>query len=76
VKQIRPFLPLILLLGSAPLLCAQGSFDVALGFGTAHAKATGLGIDQNTLNSCAPSATDLTCKATPQPWRSLHGPFG
>lgn len=71
MKQIRPFLALTFFLGAVPLLHAQGSFDVALGFGTAHAKATGLGIDENTFNSCTPSSTDLTCKATP----SLGGLF-
>jgi hypothetical protein len=71
VKQTRPFLALASLLCSVPLLHAQGSFDVALGFGTAHDKATGLGIDENTLDSCTPSSTDLTCKATP----SLGGLF-
>jgi hypothetical protein len=69
VKPIRTFLPLILLLGSVPLLRAQGSFDVALGFGSVHDKATGLGIENasslNAFYSCTPSSTDPTCEATP-----------
>ena len=69
MKRIRAFLPLILLLGSVPLLQAQGSFDVALGFGSVHDKATGLGIENasslNAFASCTPSSTDTTCKPTP-----------
>jgi hypothetical protein len=69
VKRIRAFLPLILLLGSVPLLQAQGSFDVALGFGSVHDKATGLGIENasslNAFASCTPSSTDTTCERTP-----------
>jgi hypothetical protein len=65
VKHIRTFLPLILLLGSVPLLQAQGSFDVAVGFGSVHDKATGLGIDNVTFGSCTPSSTATTCEATP-----------
>jgi len=63
VKPIRTFLPLILLLGSVPLLQAQGSFDVAVGFGSVHDKATGLGIDSASFSSCTSSST--TCEATP-----------
>jgi hypothetical protein len=69
VKPIRAFLPLILLLGSVPLLQAQGSFDVAVGFGSVHDKATGLGIENassaNAFLGCTPSSTDTTCKPTP-----------
>jgi len=65
VKPIRTFLPLILLLGSVPLLHAQGSFDVAVGFGSVHDKATGLGIDSTTFVSCNPSTGGSTCEATP-----------
>ena len=65
MKHIRTFLPLILLLGSVPLLQAQGSFDVAVGFGSVHDKATGLGINNVTFGSCTPSSTATTCEATP-----------
>jgi len=49
VKTIRGFLPLIVLLGSVPLLQAQGSFDLAIGFGSVRDKATGLGIRRSAL---------------------------
>jgi hypothetical protein len=69
VKHIRTFLPLLLLLGSVPLLQAQGSFDVAIGFGTAHDKATGSGIENgssvNAFGACTPSSLDTTCEPTP-----------
>jgi hypothetical protein len=60
---------LILLLGSVPLLQAQGSFDLALGFGSARDKATGAGIENasslNAFASCTPSSTATTCEPTP-----------
>jgi len=65
VKRIYTYLPLVLLLACAPLARAQGSFDLALGFGTQHAKATGSGIDENTFEPCLPSSSDTTCQATP-----------
>ena len=69
MKAIRAFLPLILLLGSVPLLQAQGSFDLALGFGSARDKATGSGIENasslNPFASCTPSSSDTTCEPTP-----------
>ena len=65
MKHIRTFLPLILLLGSVPLLQAQGSFDVAIGFGSVHDKATGRGIDSVTGSSCTPSSAAATCEVTP-----------
>lgn len=65
MKRIYTYLPLVLLLACAPLARAQGSFDLALGFGTQHAKATGSGIDENTFEPCLPSSSDTTCQATP-----------
>ena len=65
MKRIYRYLPFVLVLSCAPLARAQGSFDVALGFGTERAKATGTGIDENTLSPCIPSSTDTTCQATP-----------
>jgi len=69
VKPIRVLLPIILLLGSVPLLQAQGSFDVAIGFGSAHDKATGLGIENASslvpFTSCTPMSTDPYCERTP-----------
>jgi hypothetical protein len=64
VKRIYRYLPLVLVLSYAPLAHAQGSFDLALGFGTQHAKATGTGIDPNTFASCT-TATDTSCQLTP-----------
>ncbi len=70
MKRIYTYLPFVLLLACAPLARAQGSFDLALGFGTQHAKATGSGIESNInssnfLGSCLPSSGDTTCEATP-----------
>ncbi len=65
MKRIYTYLPLVLLLACAPLARAQGSFDLALGFGTQHAKATGTGIDANTFEPCQSSSTDTSCQATP-----------
>jgi hypothetical protein len=73
VRRICRYLPFALLLFCAPLVRAQGSFDVALGFGTARDKATGLGIDSNTFLSCTPSSTDTTCKPTPSLGRLFMG---
>ena len=62
MKPIYRYLPLILLLSCAPLARAQGSFDLALGFGTQHAKATGTGIDVD-FNPCRTASS--TCELTP-----------
>jgi len=70
VKRVYSYLPFLLLLCCAPLARAQGSFDVALGFGTQHAKATGTGIDPNEFTPCQ-TATDTACQLTP----SLGGVF-
>ena len=64
VKRLYRYLPFALLLFCAPLARAQGSFDLALGFGTQRAKATGTGIDPTTFNSCLKSA-DSACELTP-----------
>lgn len=71
MKRIYRYLPFVLVLFCAPLVRAQGSFDVALGFGTQHAKATGTGIDSSTFLPCVPSPSTPTCLATP----SLGGLF-
>ena len=69
MKQIRAFLPLILLLGWVPLLHAQGSFDLALGFGSARDKATGSGIENasslSPFASCTPLSSATSCEPTP-----------
>lgn len=71
MKKICRYLPFVLVLSCAPLVRAQGSFDVALGFGTQRDKATGLGIDENTLDVCLPGPTASTCQGTP----ALDGMF-
>ena len=73
MKRIYRCLPLVLVLSCAPLARAQGSFDLALGFGTERAKATGTGIDENTLAACIPSSSDTTCQATPALGRLFMG---
>ena len=54
---------------SASLANAQSSFDVNLGFGSAHASSSGQGIDgvasNNAFGSCSLSSGDTLCQATP-----------
>ena len=65
VKNICRSLPLLLLvLSLVPLASAQSTFDVNVGFGGVHDKASSTGIDQLTFLSCSP-ATDATCSTTP-----------
>jgi hypothetical protein len=63
----RTFLYLLLFCSlclSAPLANAQiGGVDIAIGLGTVHDKATGSGVDANSLLSCSP-ATDSSCALT------------
>jgi len=54
-----------------PLARAQASFDLNMGFGTAHDGSNGGGIDSSTFLSCTPSSLAPTCEATP----SLSGFF-
>jgi hypothetical protein len=72
VKRICRYLPFALLFFCAPLLRAQGSFDVAMGFGTERAKATGTGIDPTTFDACMVS-TDTACELTPALGRLFMG---
>jgi hypothetical protein len=71
VKRIYRYLPFVLVLSCAPLARAQGSFDVALGFGTQRDKATGSGIDENSFSTCTPGSAYPTCLGTP----ALDGMF-
>jgi hypothetical protein len=70
VKRICPYLPLLsLLLLSIPFASAQSSVDFNVGFGTAHDKSTGAGIDNlnsaNAFGSCTVGSADPNCQATP-----------
>ena len=65
MNRIYRYLPILLLLSCVPLARAQGSFDVAVGFGTQRVKATGYGIDEDTLYQCTPSSSSTTCLGTP-----------
>jgi hypothetical protein len=76
VKRICRYLPLLfVLLLSIPFASAQSSVDFNVGFGTAHDKSTGAGIDNlnsvNAFGSCTVGAADANCQATP----SLSGFF-
>jgi hypothetical protein len=70
VKRICRYLSLpLLLLLSIPFASAQSSVDFNVGFGTAHDKSTGAGIDNlnsaNAFGSCTVGAADPNCQATP-----------
>jgi Outer membrane protein beta-barrel domain len=55
---------LSLLLFWIPLADAQTSGDFNIGFGTAHVKSNGAGIDNTSFTSCTPG-TDSFCQSTP-----------
>jgi len=76
VKRICRYLPLLSLLSlSIPFANAQSSVDFMVGFGTAHDKSNGLGIDSaaspNAYGSCTPGTGDIYCLTNP----SLGGFF-
>jgi hypothetical protein len=76
VKRICRYLPLFALpLLSIPFASAQSSVDFNIGFGTAHDKSTGAGIDNlnsaNAFGACTVGAADPYCQASP----SLGGFF-
>lgn len=76
MKRTCRYLPILsLLLLCVPLASAQSSVDFRLGFGTAHDKANGGGIDNaNSINAygvCVPNTGDVNCQANP----SLGGFF-
>jgi hypothetical protein len=58
-----------------PFASAQSSFDLNIGFGSAHANATGSGIENalsiNAFGACSPASGDPNCQPTP----SLSGFF-
>jgi hypothetical protein len=70
VKRICRYLPILsLLLLCVPFASAQSSVDFMLGFGTAHDKANGGGIDSassiNAYGSCTPGTGDPYCVSNP-----------
>jgi opacity protein-like surface antigen len=74
--RLRYVCPMLLAtLCSVPLAHAQSSVDANIGFGSAWAGATGLGIDNansvNAFGTCTPNSGDPYCEATP----SLSGFF-
>jgi len=61
VRRIFHYLPLFLLPAFfVPLAHAQYGFDIGIGFGAMQDKASGNGLDYNTLASCT-TATDSSC---------------
>lgn len=73
MKRVYSYLPFAILLFCTPLARAQGSFDVAMGFGTARAKANAFGIDTTNFGSCVVTPTSTTCEATPALGRLFMG---
>ena len=70
MKRICRYLPLLFLpILSIPFASAQSSVDFNVGFGTAHDKSTGAGIDNlnsaNAFGSCTVGSSDPNCQATP-----------
>jgi len=64
VRRISRYLPLpFVLFCCIPFASAQSSVDFNVGFGTAHDKATGSGIDSSSGDTCTVGASG--CEATP-----------
>jgi opacity protein-like surface antigen len=68
MRRIARYLPLSLLFVCVQLASAQGAFDAYLGFGAAHVKSNGAGIDNlnssNALGSCDITSGDPYCQKT------------
>jgi len=68
MRRIARYLPLSLLFVCVQLASAQGAFDAYLGFGAAHVKSNGAGIDNlnssNALGSCDLTSGDAYCQQT------------
>jgi opacity protein-like surface antigen len=68
VRRIGRYLPLFLLLAGAQFASAQGAFDAYVGFGSAHVKSNGAGIDSldssNAFGSCDITSSDPYCMKT------------
>jgi len=71
MRSLRGYLPLLpLLLMCAPFAGAQSSFDLNLGFGTAHDSSNGGGLDNalsptNAFGICTPNTGDPYCQTNP-----------
>lgn len=70
MKRICRYLPILsLALLCVPFASAQSSVDFMLGFGTAHDKSNGGGIDSaasaNAYGSCTPGVGDTFCQTNP-----------
>lgn len=70
MRRISRYLPLLFVLFYCiPFARAQSSVDFNVGFGTAHDKSTGAGIDNlnsaNAFGSCTVGSADQYCQATP-----------
>jgi hypothetical protein len=70
MRSLRRYLPLLsLLLACAPFAGAQASFDLNLGFGTAHDASNGSGLDNalspNAFGICTPGTGDVNCQKNP-----------
>jgi hypothetical protein len=68
MRRIARYLPLSLLFVCVQLASAQGAFDAYMGFGAAHVKSNGAGIDNisssNALGSCVLNSGDPYCQET------------
>jgi opacity protein-like surface antigen len=65
MRSLRGYLPLlVLLLACAPFAGAQSSFDLNVGFGSAHDGSNGGGIDTTSGVACTPGSAS-TCAANP-----------
>jgi hypothetical protein len=68
VRRISRYLPLSLLFACVQLASAQGAFDAYLGFGAAHVKSNGAGIENllspNALGACDINSGDPYCQQT------------
>jgi hypothetical protein len=71
LKRLCRYLPqLSALLFFVPLAGAQSTFDVNVGFGSAHVASSGAGIDNlssptNAFGACSPGSGDAFCQKTP-----------
>jgi hypothetical protein len=75
MKLTRGTFASLLLLSCVPLGYAQSTFDINVGFGTAHLGSSGSGIDNASsttpFGACSPSSGDANCQTTP----ALNGFF-